>query len=89
MAQYAALVGKPATDPAVPPAGRTIRRIRPGDQVTMDFVATRLDVDISAEGVKSPASAAAEPGRAILSGAPRGRERKTVPARFFLGSTSL
>ena len=51
MAQYAAIVGKPATDPAVPPAGATVRLIRPGDQVTMDFVATRLNVDISAEGV--------------------------------------
>ncbi len=51
LAQYAAIVGKPATDPAVPPASATVRHITPTTQVTMDFVATRLNVDISAEGV--------------------------------------
>jgi hypothetical protein len=51
MAQYAALVGKPATDAGVPAAGPTVRHIRPGDQVTMDFQATRLNIDISAAGV--------------------------------------
>ena len=51
MAQYAAVVGKPATDPAVPPASATVRHITPTTQVTMDFVATRLNVDISAAGV--------------------------------------
>ncbi|MDP3740304.1 MAG: I78 family peptidase inhibitor [Hyphomonadaceae bacterium] len=51
MAQYAALIGKPATDAAVPPASATVRHITPTTQVTMDFVATRLNVDISAEGV--------------------------------------
>ncbi|MBP9233918.1 MAG: hypothetical protein KBF30_04535 [Hyphomonadaceae bacterium] len=50
MAQYAALVGKPAADPGVPPAGATVRIIKPGDQVTMDFQATRLNVDVDAAG---------------------------------------
>ena len=50
MAQDAALVGKPAADPGVPPAGATVRIIKPGDQVTMDFQATRLNVDVDAAG---------------------------------------
>jgi len=51
MAQYAALVGKPATDPGVPAASASVRLIKPGDQVTMDFRADRLNVDINAAGV--------------------------------------
>jgi Peptidase inhibitor I78 family len=50
MAQYASLVGKPAADPGVPAAGATVRIIKPGDQVTMDFQATRLNVDVGADG---------------------------------------
>ena len=50
MAQYAALVGKPATDPGVPPASATVRIIKPGDQVTMDLQATRLNVELDASG---------------------------------------
>lgn len=51
MAQYMALVGKPATDAAVPPAGSTVRHIRPGTQVTMDFSPTRLNIDINDAGM--------------------------------------
>lgn len=50
MAQYAALIGKPATDPGVPPASATVRIIKPGDQVTMDFNPARLNVDVDAAG---------------------------------------
>jgi hypothetical protein len=50
MAQYASLVGKPATDPGMPPAGATVRIIKPGDQVTMDFQATRLNIEVGADG---------------------------------------
>lgn len=50
MGQYLALVGKPASDPAVPPASATVRIIKPGDQVTMDFIATRLNIDVDAAG---------------------------------------
>ena len=51
MAQYSALVGKPATDPAVPKASPTVRIIKPGDQVTMDFSATRLNIELDAAGM--------------------------------------
>jgi hypothetical protein len=49
-AQYAALVGKPATDPGVPPASRTVRHITPGMQVTMDFMPARLNIKIGPDG---------------------------------------
>jgi len=51
MAQYSALVGKPKTDPGVPAAGPTVRIIAPGDQVTMDFQATRLNIEVNSAGV--------------------------------------
>jgi len=51
MAQYAALVGMPATDPGVPPASSSVRHITPNTQVTMDFSPTRLNIDINADGV--------------------------------------
>lgn len=50
MAQYMTLVGKPATDPAVPAASTTVRIIKPGDQVTMDFNGARLNIDVDAAG---------------------------------------
>jgi Peptidase inhibitor I78 family len=50
-AQYAALVGKPVTDPGVPPEGPNVRHIRPNTQVTMDYRADRLNVDIDAADV--------------------------------------
>jgi len=51
MAQYAALVGKPSTDPGVPAAGPTVRIIKPGDQVTMEFMATRLNINLDDKGM--------------------------------------
>lgn len=51
MTQYAALIGKPATDPGVPAAGPQVRHLPPGSQVTMDFSPTRLNIDIDAAGV--------------------------------------
>lgn len=53
MAQYTALIGKPATDAGVPPASASVRIIKPGDQVTMDFSATRLNIDVDAAGTIS------------------------------------
>src|SRR5690349_8526897 len=50
MAQYATLVGKPSTDPSVPAASATVRVIKPGDQVTMDFNAARLNIELDAAG---------------------------------------
>jgi hypothetical protein len=51
MAQHAALIGKPATDPAVPPASPQVRHLPPGTQVTLDFSPTRLNIDIDENGV--------------------------------------
>jgi hypothetical protein len=51
MTQHAALIGKPATDAAVPPAGPQVRHLPPGSQVTMDFSPTRLNIDIDDAGV--------------------------------------
>lgn len=51
MAQYTALIGKPSTDAGVPAAGPSVRIIKPGDQVTMDFSEARLNIDVDAAGV--------------------------------------
>ena len=45
-AQYADFVGKPITEPGLPAEGPSVRYIRPGTQVTMDFRADRLNIDI-------------------------------------------
>ncbi|MEQ1608553.1 MAG: I78 family peptidase inhibitor [Hyphomonadaceae bacterium] len=50
MERYMVLIGKPVTDPRVPPSGASVRIIKPGDQVTMDFSATRLNFDVDASG---------------------------------------
>lgn len=50
-AQYAALIGKPITDPGVPPESPSVRYLRPDTQMTMDFRADRLNIDIDAEGM--------------------------------------
>lgn len=47
-AQYAALVGKPITEPGVPAEGPQVRYIRPNTQVTMDYSPQRLNIDIDA-----------------------------------------
>jgi hypothetical protein len=49
-AAYAAIIGTTEKDPSVPPASPKVRRIHPGDQVTMDFRADRLNIDIDAKG---------------------------------------
>lgn len=48
---YQTLVGKPATDPAVPPADKLVRHIKPDSIVTMDYVFKRLNIEIDAKGV--------------------------------------
>ncbi len=48
---FQTLVGKPATDPAVPPADRLVRHIRPDSIVTMDYVFKRLNIEIDTRGV--------------------------------------
>ncbi len=47
-AQYASLVGQPITAAGVPAEGPNVRYIRPNTQVTMDFRADRLNIDIDA-----------------------------------------
>ncbi len=51
MAQHAALAGQPITAAGVPAESPQVRHIRPDSQVTMDFSPTRLNIDISADGV--------------------------------------
>lgn len=50
-AQYAALVGQPITAAGVPVESPSVRYIRPNTQVTMDFRADRLNIDIDANDV--------------------------------------
>lgn len=50
-AQYAALVGKPISEPGVPPEGPGVRYIRPDTRVTMDFRADRLNVHMDANDI--------------------------------------
>ena len=50
-AAYAGIVGRSEKDPMAPSAGPSVRRIHPGDQVTMEYRADRLDIDIDAKGV--------------------------------------
>lgn len=50
-AQYASFVGKPITEPGVPAEGPNVRYLRPGTQVTMDFRADRLNIDIDASDI--------------------------------------
>ena len=45
---HQALIGKPITEPGVPAEGPSVRYIRPNTQVTMDFRADRLNIDIDA-----------------------------------------
>jgi hypothetical protein len=47
---YTAMIGAAETDPSIPPASPTVRHIHPGDQVTLDFRADRLNIDIDANG---------------------------------------
>ena len=49
MERYMVLIGKPVTDPRMPPSGASVRIIKPG-QVTMDFSATRLNFGVDASG---------------------------------------
>jgi hypothetical protein len=50
-AQYVGLIGKPITEPGVPAESPDVRYLRPDTQMTMDYRADRLNVDIDAEGL--------------------------------------
>jgi hypothetical protein len=50
-ARHASLVGKPFTDPSVPPASPLVRHIRPGEAVTEEYIVERLNLYASEAGV--------------------------------------
>jgi Peptidase inhibitor I78 family len=48
---FAELVGKPIDGPGVPGASRLNRLILPGTQVTMDYIAQRMNIEANAQGI--------------------------------------
>ena len=48
---FAELIGKPIDGPGVPGESRLNRHIKPGTQVTMDYVAQRMNFEADAQGV--------------------------------------
>jgi Peptidase inhibitor I78 family len=48
---FAELVGKPIDGPGVPGASRLNRHILPGTQVTMDYIAQRMNIEANAQGI--------------------------------------
>lgn len=48
---YAELIGKLIDGQGVPGESRLNRHIRPGTQVTMDYVAQRMNIEANAEGI--------------------------------------
>ncbi len=47
---YAELIGKPIDGRGVPGESRLNRHIRPGTQVTMDYIAQRMNIEADAAG---------------------------------------
>jgi|GEM_PF-389334 len=47
---YAALIGQPISGKGVPGTSRLTRHILPGTQVTMDYVAQRMNIEADAGG---------------------------------------
>ena len=48
---FAELIGKPIDGPGVPGESRLNRHILPGTQVTMDYIAPRMNIEANAQGV--------------------------------------
>lgn len=48
---FANLVGKPLDGPGVSGESRLNRHIRPGTQVTMDYIAQRMNIEADAQGI--------------------------------------
>lgn len=48
---FGELIGKPIDGPGVPGESRLNRHIKPGMQVTMDYVAQRMNIEADAQGV--------------------------------------
>lgn len=47
---YAELIGRPIDGQGVPGEGRLTRHILPGTQVTMDYIAQRMNIEANAAG---------------------------------------
>ena len=47
---YAALIGQPINGKGVPGQSRLTRHILPGTQVTMDYIAQRMNIEADASG---------------------------------------
>jgi hypothetical protein len=48
---FGELIGKPIDGPGVPGKSRLNRHIKPGTQVTMDYIAQRMNIEADAQGV--------------------------------------
>jgi hypothetical protein len=48
---YGELIGKPIDGPGVPGESRLNRLIRPGTQVTMDYIAQRMNIEANTAGI--------------------------------------
>lgn len=48
---FGELIGKPIDGPGVPSESRLNRHILPGTQVTMDYIAQRMNIEADAQGV--------------------------------------
>lgn len=48
---FSELIGKPIDGPGVPGASRLNRHILPGTQVTMDYIAQRMNIEADAQGI--------------------------------------
>jgi hypothetical protein len=48
---FGELIGKPIDGPGVPGESRLNRHIKPGTQVTMDYIAQRMNIEADAQGV--------------------------------------
>lgn len=47
---YAELIGKSIDGPGIPGPGRYVRHIKPGTQVTMDYIGQRMNIEADASG---------------------------------------
>ena len=48
---YSELIGKPVDGPGVPGESRLNRHIKPGSQVTADYISQRMNIESDAQGV--------------------------------------
>lgn len=48
---YAELIGKPIDGPGIPGPSRLVRHIKPGTQVTMDYIGQRMNIEVNDQGL--------------------------------------